>query len=522
MTDVRDVIVEWARWGVKNRGGFTYTEGPERMSGVHRPGILPCFCDCSASCTYWFSWAGAADPNGLKFDGEGYCHEPGARILTADLRWAPAADITEGDELWAFEETPANTRIGRTFQRATVLESFRSIKESVRVTIDDGESFVCSWDHPWLSTPGRAPGQGQHGWTQARDLLGRPELVRPFIPWVTEDNYDAGWLAGMFDGEGWARRKGARGGRTDNVGVTQVLGPTADKLQRLCLERGEFRYQVKDRPPNQKRMELISLGGFDEAAAIIGSIRAERLIGRFEMAGGRLKTKHPARVVSVERVGRREVQSIRTTTGTYLAEGFAVHNTGTELGHGQHIPLWRKNGHGVLLPDVIPADMIVYGPGTGWHIALVVDFNNGDPWTVSMGRPGDPRFVKVSDDGRQPQTYLRFDTTAVNPIYRPGQSLIVPKLIRAGSPASFVDQKYRPAGIMPTLVPHGAHNPPEAVQWLRRCLNHARGTGPKLPPTKGGYGTLTADKVRAFKHTQHLAPEAVVGGETWDALGIPE
>jgi hypothetical protein len=71
--------------------------------------------------------------------------------------------------------------------------------------------------------------------------------------------------------------------------------------------------------------------------------------------------------------------------------------TGTLLSHGERIPL----------SEVQPGDIIVYGPGTGWHTAIVVQPGQ-DPLTVSMGQNGDPSFVRVSQDGRQPQTYLRF------------------------------------------------------------------------------------------------------------------
>jgi len=58
---------------------------------------------------------------------------------------------------------------------------------------------------------------------------------------------------------------------------------------------------------------------------------------------------------------------------------------------------------------VEPGDAIVYGPGTGWHTALVVEAGH-DPLTISMGQQGDPSLVRVSQDGRQPQRYLRFRT----------------------------------------------------------------------------------------------------------------
>ena len=52
MEDCRNAIVSWARWGVANHAGFTYSDGPNRMEGINKPGQLPCICDCSAWVTY--------------------------------------------------------------------------------------------------------------------------------------------------------------------------------------------------------------------------------------------------------------------------------------------------------------------------------------------------------------------------------------------------------------------------------------------------------------------------------------
>jgi cell wall-associated NlpC family hydrolase len=82
--------------------------------------------------------------------------------------------------------------------------------------------------------------------------------------------------------------------------------------------------------------------------------------------------------------------------------------TGTLLAHGQVIPL----------KDVLPGDVIVYGPGTGWHTAIVVDVtgpNATNPLTISHGQQGDPSYVHVNQDGRTPQRYLRFPTAMVRP-----------------------------------------------------------------------------------------------------------
>jgi hypothetical protein len=81
--------------------------------------------------------------------------------------------------------------------------------------------------------------------------------------------------------------------------------------------------------------------------------------------------------------------------------------TGTLLSHGTKIS-----------PSMVqPGDVIVYGPGTGWHTAVIVEAGK-DPMTISMGQEGDPSYVKVSQDGRLPQTYLRFRTKRVHPLIK--------------------------------------------------------------------------------------------------------
>jgi len=78
--------------------------------------------------------------------------------------------------------------------------------------------------------------------------------------------------------------------------------------------------------------------------------------------------------------------------------------TGTLLSHGKKI----------ALKDVMPGDVIVYGGGTGEHTALIVGVNGSkNPLTISHGQQGDPSYCHVSQDGRLPQTYLRFNTNAI-------------------------------------------------------------------------------------------------------------
>jgi len=92
MSDARQNIVDWAKWGVENHAQFNYTEGSTRMEGVHKPGVLPADADCSAFVTYCYSWAGAADPNGQGFNGTGY-----TGTLLAHGTHIPLEQVVPGD-----------------------------------------------------------------------------------------------------------------------------------------------------------------------------------------------------------------------------------------------------------------------------------------------------------------------------------------------------------------------------------------------------------------------------------------
>lgn len=68
-------IVAAAMLGYQNRETIHYTQGSLRMQGVLsqlRPPAFPHYADCSSFFTWCYYVAGAPDPNGLGYNGEGY------------------------------------------------------------------------------------------------------------------------------------------------------------------------------------------------------------------------------------------------------------------------------------------------------------------------------------------------------------------------------------------------------------------------------------------------------------------
>lgn len=65
-----------------------------------------------------------------------------------------------------------------------------------------------------------------------------------------------------------------------------------------------------------------------------------------------------------------------------------------------------SNGHEVTLAEVEVGDAVIYGAGSGDHVAIIIG-TGADPLTCSMGTNGDPRAYRVSQDGR-PHRFFRF------------------------------------------------------------------------------------------------------------------
>ena len=72
LQQVQENLVATMNWGVKHHGQFKYSEGKDRMEAVRKPFALPITSDCSSWVTSICFWNGLNDPNGLKFNGQGY------------------------------------------------------------------------------------------------------------------------------------------------------------------------------------------------------------------------------------------------------------------------------------------------------------------------------------------------------------------------------------------------------------------------------------------------------------------
>lgn len=308
-------------------GGYEFTNGSQVMTATgkrNHPCVLPdvdpsitaetADCNTGYACHLMF---GEDGPESIP------CFAAGTRVLTADLRWVPIETVKTDDYLVGFDEDRHPRGKGlRQFKLTQVTGTMKRMAKAIRSTFEDGSVLVATPEHRVLA------GGVDHKWV----TIGRTACVsKPFSVWKEKESYDAGWLSGMFDGEGsisFLHSNHKYAGL--NVSVAQNVGPILDEL-RDSLIRNDFSFGTeRENNPRYKAKRFVISGGKAESLRFLGSIRPKRLLNTLNLAlheGLSLGMYLPGvRIVAKEDVGEIEVFDLQTTTSTFVAEGFAVHN----------------------------------------------------------------------------------------------------------------------------------------------------------------------------------------------------
>lgn len=247
------------------------------------------------------------------------CVTGDTRILRKDLTWGFAEDIKIGDELWGVDEFPRNKpttiRSGRYVQESKVQEVGRLDSPCLKIITDKG-TITCSKDHRLLQRY-----QGKAIWNRA-DSLRVGEEVSFFVrPWYLEHDFEAGYLAGFLDGEGYVGNEG-RG-----IKYGQNDGEVSDFVKRLIESKG---YQIKIESDARACKYYAISGEQFSWLRFAGSIRPKRLLPKIiDNLNGMAywcRGSKSAKILRIEDAGTQEVIAIKTSTKTYISEGFLSHN----------------------------------------------------------------------------------------------------------------------------------------------------------------------------------------------------
>ena len=241
---------------------------------------------------------------------------PDTRVLTADLRWVPIADLVASPQDLIGIDECAGSSGKRKLRQAKIVRARHTARESHRIDFTDGRSVVASIEHPWLVRSQRPGKNAQYDWIETRDLRVADTVVDTGLsPWVTDTSYDGGWLAGLYDGEGCVSRR--------TVSVAQKPGLILDAVRAALRERGLSSFETQSKGCHSVWCSL------HDSLRLLGTIRPKRLLAaaaRIWSGAYPFNGVPAAKIVAITSLGVQPVVAIETSAKTFIAEGLVTHN----------------------------------------------------------------------------------------------------------------------------------------------------------------------------------------------------
>ena len=280
-------------------------------------------------------------PHGLSVIIERKCVHPNTRVLRGDLVWVPAFSLKPGDEVWSVEETARGKGGKRGWSISRVVHNSVQVMDACAVVLDDGTTLYCSVDHPWLAYAQRSrkPGQWSRSqiglsWVRSDQLRPGMNLPRYLIPWSEDESANAAYLAGALDGEGSVVFCHSR--PVWGLAFHQSPNSMLNKVRAILVKMHiPFRESSRITSSGKPLISLYIRGGAHTTLSLLGQTRPMRLIDDLKRKWtGRpssIRTASRPKVVRVRHLGSLPMCAIEVEGGTYMAEGFAAHNTISNL-----------------------------------------------------------------------------------------------------------------------------------------------------------------------------------------------
>lgn len=279
-----------------------------------------------------------------------YCVSPDTKILKSSFEWVAASRLVVGDRLIGFSEVNGGVKSKRKY-RESIVEDVSPVElPSYKLTLLDGTVLISSSEHPWLVMTGCTARWLETERLQSKENFRNPSrLVKLFDLWEYDASRDGGYLAAAFDGEGWLTHKENPSNTQKNrdnwiftAGFSQNENLMLAEVERILRSRG---IRFRKRFGKNKKLHQVILTKRNQLVQLFGSIRPHRLLPKILPTMGRIKHV-PVDLQKKEKIGRVELVSIKTNTKTYIANGFASHNSPYNIlatgGVGSLTRIWDK------------------------------------------------------------------------------------------------------------------------------------------------------------------------------------
>lgn len=311
-----------------------------------------------------------------------YCLHPQSNILCSDLTWRPLGSLHVGDPIIGFDETYLPGSNFRKFRRSTITDMGRASLPTYDITFTDGRVIRASDKHMWLGK--ERPTSPNLAWRTSQSLSPGDVIKDLGTPWAVERSREAGYLAGIYDGEG----------SIDSTAGFRVSFPQrpGSVMERVKHGMKSLGFPIGDSHLQKNGVEVFYLTGVGECMRFLGSVQPTRMLENSPALweGKSLHFLPWATVSGITPVGDTELVTVGTSTKTLFVEGLASHNsyqlnwataTGRLIIPDEHwVLLGVKKSIYTIAPKFHAVDEL-YGPGAYLPRSLY-------PWYV--GPPGGP------------------------------------------------------------------------------------------------------------------------------------
>lgn len=297
----------------------------------------------------WF--AGLDDKDRTeKILGMEFCIDPDSKLLKSDLTWVKASEVSVNDELIGF---PEDLEGHQKLEPSVVQRADIQIADKYLIKTNKGQTIV-SANHGFVGyfDDRRTKNFRYLSWVKAKDLKVGDCIRFACDPWEVENDRDAGWLAGMYDGEGWLNKN------SNGMGTAQRKNEAHVEIERIMRKFNLVYHEYAQKNEGYDDCHQFRTTNMWDMLRILGKIRPYRFnhrtssvwhnrrafVARDSSSGygtGRTPDpagRHVAEIVSIEYLGKGPVVALGTSTRTFIADGFLGHNCTLYFNECSQIP----------------------------------------------------------------------------------------------------------------------------------------------------------------------------------------
>ena len=272
--------------------------------------------------------------------GTRYCTIGNTRILMSDWSHKKIKDIKVGEEIVGWSIKKFNKRF---LTRAKVIACGVHRQQQVNTyTFSNGRTVTCTPDHLWWRGAHWAS-QGENFKNKNGEKLSRGREYSPIgfgyhqmrsirqllVPTEKNNSWEAGWLAGFFDGEGTIKKNKNHPSGLASFTQSEKNRVVIEKFFEVMGNLGfDYSINVCDEGlgKNSRCYHFNMNGGWSARYKFVASIQPSRVKPLAETLFGQLHTDK-LDLVSIEAAGLQDVYWLETETGNYVAEGFCSKNS---------------------------------------------------------------------------------------------------------------------------------------------------------------------------------------------------